>query len=72
MAPTYSKFLTQKTVISAASGLSILLWLLRTKKAKKRTRFVDNFFFLQFLVAGRAADTIGTLVFCIICLVTKN
>lgn len=38
MAPNYSKFVTKKTVISAAAAVSVILWYLRTKKSKKRTR----------------------------------
>ncbi|KAK6624683.1 ATP-binding cassette sub- D member 3 [Polyplax serrata] len=38
MAPNYSKFLAKKGVVSAAAALSVLLWYLRTKKGKKRTR----------------------------------
>lgn len=40
MAPNYSKFVTKKTVISAAAAVSVILWYLRAKKSKKRTRFV--------------------------------
>lgn len=38
MAPNYSRLINKKAAVGATAALSVLLWYLRTKKSKKRTR----------------------------------